>query len=307
MEPNYFIEYQGQAVELPLGETVIGRDTNCRLRFNDPKVSRKHMRLVRREDELFVEDLKSSNGTLLNGRPVTVPMRLKDGDTLQVGAVELVLRIVDAEGELSDTFTRPALPTLDVSTGVPRAPTHGHLETVKDDAAPRATEPMKAVSIQDAKQRCPRCGSAVTDTEDSCASCGFEWGGFRSTSHTDVRSAERKGIARRRHERTAVALQLVYVSEALEIEAITLDLSTSGVFVCTEVLDPVGTRCQLTLLVDGGPPLQIGGIVRRVVTHDESGRRESGLGVEFVNVGDTERDWLATVIAKQIAAGAPSS
>ncbi len=60
------------------------------------------------------------------------------------------------------------------------------------------------------------------------------------------------------------------MSSELEIEATTRDLSTSGVFVCTQVLEPLGTTCELTLLVDGGPPVHVKGVVRRVVERDES-------------------------------------
>ena len=58
------------------------------------------------------------------------------------------------------------------------------------------------------------------------------------------------------------------------------------------VLDPIGTACELTLLIDGGPPLHVGGIVRRVVEHEQAGLEPVGLGIEFVDVGQPERKWL---------------
>jgi hypothetical protein len=97
---------------------------------------------------------------------------------------------------------------------------------------------------------------------------------------------------RRRHDRKPVELRLVYSSSELEIEATTRDLSVSGVFVCSAVLDPVGTACELTLLVDGGPPLHLRGVVRRVVDRAEAGLEPVGLGIEFVEVGAAERRWL---------------
>ena len=58
-----YLEYLGDAVELPIGETVIGRDIGCSLRFNDPSVSRRHLKIVRR----LVESLngKVTRWTLL--------------------------------------------------------------------------------------------------------------------------------------------------------------------------------------------------------------------------------------------------
>ena len=273
MDLHYYIEYLGNSVELPLGVTVVGRDVGCRLRFNDPAVSRKHLRFIRRADEVFVEDLKSSNGTKLNGHPVTSPMRITDGDAISVGGRTLFVRVTDDQGITSNTLNLNELP--------------------EDARSLRArTQPFAAVTIPPTgQQRCPNCGSAVTDLDDECTTCRYQWGGFRATSRTDVR----KGVSKRRHDRLPVELQLVYVSSELEIEATTRDLSTSGVFVCTQVLDPIGTKCKLTFLVDGGPPLEIDGVVRRVVQHESS--EQTGLGVEFSRVGQTERAWLESLIA----------
>ena len=87
------------------------------------------------------------------------------------------------------------------------------------------------------------------------------------------------------------------MSSELEIEATTRDLSHSGVFVRTQILDPVGTTCRLTILIDGGPPLEVRGVVRRVVhTHDHD--EEIGLGVELTGLGRQERAWLDAVLAR---------
>lgn len=278
MESNYYIEYLGNSVELPIGETVVGRDVGCRLRFNDPAVSRRHLRFVRRSEELFVEDLNSSNGTLLNGRKLTLPARIQDGDVIQVGERTLVLRMTDEDDASSSTLLLSAPAGVEVSVMLAR--------TVK----------MRAVTSPPLnKQRCPQCGATVDETDDECPACRFAWGGFRAQSHTAVR----KGISRRRHERHSVELQLVYISSELEIEASSLDLSPSGVFVCSQVLEPVGTACELTFLVDGGPPLAIGGIVRRVVEHEDADDGEAGLGIEFTRIGPSEQAWLDAVIARQ--------
>jgi len=272
-ELHYYIEYLGNSVELPLGETIVGRDVGCRLRFNDPAVSRRHLRFVRRVDEVFVEDLKSSNGTKLNGRPVISPTRLDDGDAILVGGRTLFVRVSDAESVSSQTLNLAELPS--------------------DARALRARTAPQPVTVPPAThQRCPNCGSVVTELDDECKTCRYAWGGFRAASRTDVR----KGVAKRRHDRLPVELQLVYVSSELEIEATSRDLSPSGVFVCTQVLDPIGTKCTLTFLVDGGPPLEIHGVVRRVVANE--GVDHTGLGVEFSRVGATEKTWLETLIAQ---------
>ena len=104
-----YLEYLGDSVELPVGETVIGRDVGCALRFNDPSVSRRHIKFVRRAhtEDVFVEDLGSSNGTMLNGRLVTVAIRVLDGDKLVVGTRELVVRIPEFQSLRSRSTPTP--------------------------------------------------------------------------------------------------------------------------------------------------------------------------------------------------------
>jgi predicted component of type VI protein secretion system len=58
---------------------------------DDPKASRRHARIVVEAGVVEIEDLKSSNGTLLNGNPVTRRV-LRDGDTVQIGKTEFVYR-----------------------------------------------------------------------------------------------------------------------------------------------------------------------------------------------------------------------
>jgi len=72
-------------------EVTIGRSAQCELRVNGDGVSRKHARIFRRGDETLVEDLGSTNGTLLNGVKIEAPSPLSDGDKIQVGA-EILLK-----------------------------------------------------------------------------------------------------------------------------------------------------------------------------------------------------------------------
>jgi FHA domain/PilZ domain len=267
---HYYIEYLGNSMELPLGETVVGRDVGCKLRFNDPAVSRRHLRFIRRADEVFVEDLKSSNGTRLNGRRVNTPTRLDDGDAIMVGGRTLFVRYSDGESACSQTLNLAELPS-DARALTVRA---------------AGTQPVPT------QQRCPNCGSVVIDLDDECATCRYSWG-FRAASRTDIRKTT---VSKRRDTRLPVELQLVYVSSELEIEASSRDLSTSGVFVVSQVLEPIGTQCTLSFLVHSGPPLQIAGVVRRVVEHEDA--EHSGLGVEFSRVGPDEKLWLDALITR---------
>jgi len=115
-----------------------------------------------------------------------------------------------------------------------------------------------------------------------------------TTSMRAMRPTDRP-TDRRMNERLPLELRVIYASSELEIEATTRNISSSGVFVCSLVLDPVGTPCDLTLLIDGGPPLRMHGIVRRVEQQDPV-----GLGIEFIDVGAAERTWLEIAISRMV-------
>jgi hypothetical protein len=287
-----YVEHRGDSIELPPGETIVGRDVGCALRFNDPVVSRRHLRFIRRAHEIFVEDLGSSNGTLLNGAKIDAPMRLAGGDTITLGGCSLTLRVLDSAAE----FEPSTLVLKDLKFG----------SDVPVQAMPRApTTPMAAVTLPPpfANQRCPSCGAPVSELDEQCASCRYEWGGFRPANPTVDRP---NPLELRRHERQLLELHLVYTSSELEIEAVSLDLSESGVFVCSQVLDPVGTECLLTILVDGGPPIKARGVVRRVVERADKGH-PIGLGVEFLALGPSEVRWIRAQISRLSAAQAQPS
>lgn len=84
-------------VELDKQQLVIGRDEKNGVHLSDPSVSRRHALLSSALDEYFIEDLGSTNGTLLNDRPVTKHI-LKSGDLLRLG--EYVLSFERAAQEL---------------------------------------------------------------------------------------------------------------------------------------------------------------------------------------------------------------
>jgi hypothetical protein len=276
------LEYLGDSVELPPGETVVGRDLSCALRFNDPAVSRRHLRFIRRHNEVFVEDLGSSNGTLLNGLTVTAPERLSDGDSVSIGERSVIVRITEGDDDdQPDTLLLSTLyRNLSIPTPIARATT-----------SPVAITKQIPVVLQ---HRCPRCTVAVAPHADACPNCDYQWGGFRPESRTDVQD---NPLTQRRHDRQQIELALVYSSRELEIEAMSRDLSESGVFVCTEVLDPIGTECQLTILLDGGPPLVLHGIVRRVVAHAQL-TSPTGLGIEFVRLNTQAAQWIRSALAR---------
>ncbi len=81
--------------EIPLPETVfiIGRDARCHLRPHCSSVSKLHCAIASWAGLIKVKDLKSLNGTLLNGARISGEIAVKNGDRLQVGTLNFEFRI----------------------------------------------------------------------------------------------------------------------------------------------------------------------------------------------------------------------
>ena len=65
----------------------IGRDADCQISIEDRQVSRHHARLYMRAGVCYLEDLGSKNGTFYSGDQVNEPVRLSDGDILQIALI----------------------------------------------------------------------------------------------------------------------------------------------------------------------------------------------------------------------------
>lgn len=72
-------------------ETTIGRAPGCGVPIDDAHVSKLHARVFVHEGSWLVEDLGSTNGTLLDGQPVTGPTPVGPGSRVKVGEVVLEL------------------------------------------------------------------------------------------------------------------------------------------------------------------------------------------------------------------------
>ena len=68
-----------------LGGLSIGRSKESDVRIEDRYASSIHVRLFQREGHHYVEDMKSTNGTLLNGNDLNGEAELVDGDSIQIG------------------------------------------------------------------------------------------------------------------------------------------------------------------------------------------------------------------------------
>ncbi len=88
-----------QEIDLPQGDTLVGRSANCQVTLDDPLVSREHARIRIHGATAAVEDLGSRNGVQLGGQPITGSTALSNGDRIRIGTQELVFLELPAHPE----------------------------------------------------------------------------------------------------------------------------------------------------------------------------------------------------------------
>lgn len=81
----------GRQVVLTAPQALVGRSTECEVRFDDPQLDRRHAALVQRDGTLYVRDLDSAEGTRVNGVRVGGPHVLWPGDVVSFAGVALRL------------------------------------------------------------------------------------------------------------------------------------------------------------------------------------------------------------------------
>ena len=99
----------GRLYKLDRDVTIVGRNPDCDVVLQPKSVSRKHAAVSRTGSSFEIKDLGSTRGTLVNGQKLTEPVELKDGDTLQIGEVQLtfnsrVVQIEDGDDEQSTVY-----------------------------------------------------------------------------------------------------------------------------------------------------------------------------------------------------------
>ena len=79
----------GRSITLKHGKILIGRAEECDIRPLGEEVSRRHCAVVEEAGAVTVEDLKSRNGTYVNGAKISAKVTVSDGDIVRVGTLEL--------------------------------------------------------------------------------------------------------------------------------------------------------------------------------------------------------------------------
>ncbi|HUS32405.1 MAG TPA: ATPase, T2SS/T4P/T4SS family [Kofleriaceae bacterium] len=89
-------------------EVTIGRVQGNDIVLPKGNVSKRHARIVLKDGKFIIVDLKSTNGTYVNGRKITSPLVVKDSDKIYIGDFIVGVDEAAAEGDgPSETTTSP--------------------------------------------------------------------------------------------------------------------------------------------------------------------------------------------------------
>jgi hypothetical protein len=246
-------------IALRPGESLIGRTRSCHIRVDDPTVSRRHARMLLVRDVLTIADLGSRNGVKVNGERIKDARPLVDGDAVACGACAFTVHIDltaddDEGGEIEDITKVPDA----AEYQVPVYRTCIHCRGM----------------LKQGQERCPHCGTA------------------QETHTTILLWVDPQG--RRNSYRAPVRMRALYVSTFMTIEGEVSDLSLGGAFFSTQLLDEIGTVCDLLVF-----PTEESEVVRfsaEVVRVSQGEGRPLGLGIRFIKMSSGAQSWLLSVV-----------
>lgn len=76
-------------------EIILGRDPGCDIPLTDNTVSTRHAQLTYHHGQWWLEDLASTNGTILNKTKVSMPTVITSGDEIKCGATRLIISMAE--------------------------------------------------------------------------------------------------------------------------------------------------------------------------------------------------------------------
>lgn len=150
--PNHGAEFT-----MHTGKTyLLGTDPNlCDVILNDTSVSRQHARItINDDDTLQIEDLRSRNGTIIDGKPIEGKTLLSPNTIVTLGTSSFV--IYDREGEMQ-TIISPLLPS--IVKVLKEEPKSAEPSKEKMEEAPAA--PLPPISVEKPKDTTTALGAFI--------------------------------------------------------------------------------------------------------------------------------------------------
>jgi hypothetical protein len=111
----------GQIFELKMGRNLVGRAAQCDVKITSGGVSKEHSEIHVYKDKILAADLKSSNGTYLNGIKIQSSV-IRLGDKLSIH--DVIMDIIPASEGQRHLVRQSG--NMMVTQGLPQDPNHGH-------------------------------------------------------------------------------------------------------------------------------------------------------------------------------------
>lgn len=156
---------------------------------------------------------------------------------------------------------------------------------------------------------CPDCRTEVPMAQQQCHSCGYKWqrrGPMSKTQPIVISSLAELDLDQDQHDhamerriadRVEVEVPIIYHSANLTFDAKAQNLSRTGMFIASDLLDAVRTDCTLRILPDGHAAISIGGVVKHVVTSANAERDQiPGMGIRFQKMSHGALSWIWSVL-----------
>lgn len=70
--------------------TTLGRAIGNSIYIDDPYISKEHLKIYKSEINFYIEDLNSSNGSMVNDKKLEGITKLKNGDIIKIGDLEFL-------------------------------------------------------------------------------------------------------------------------------------------------------------------------------------------------------------------------
>ena len=129
----------GNSFELNGNTAFVGRAPDNDIQINDRSISRKHLKIFRRGDQLFIEDLNSQNGTWIFGKQIEPGQECHVTEGLPIGIGSIIISLVERNSE-EDLVTQYSIdllkPTGKKWRNLPhnnrRISDHRHLELIHE-------------------------------------------------------------------------------------------------------------------------------------------------------------------------------
>jgi hypothetical protein len=91
--PKAMLVVSGRKIVVPPAGALLGRSRECDVVLEDSSISRRHARLRPHGDQWALEDLDSTNGVRVNGRPLHGVGVLRSNDRIELGSTEVLFEV----------------------------------------------------------------------------------------------------------------------------------------------------------------------------------------------------------------------